>query len=214
MTKIGLTRPSARRKEPTPDEQTQLLLDYGVAAERVHQSVEAVLTEMLLALDGETALDEEIEIVVSSLARLGPKIRDLLQKLDAINFGEAKLTVLGPEYQSQSIQEWRITVRNIADMFLEDIAEKKSDAAAAARGRGVPIGPTPKLSQADVDWIWERREADGWGPDRIVNGLKRDRNIAVGKRTVMRVLGLIKGASPYVPRDNHKYLKRDAERRG
>lgn len=214
MVKIGLTGPSARRQEPTPDEQTQMLLDYGVAAENIHQSVEAVLSEMLLVLDDEAALGEEIEIVVSSLARLGPKIRDLLQKLDAINFGDATLTVLGPEYQSQSIQEWWITVRNIADMFLEDIAEKKSDAAAAARGRGVPLGPTPKLSQADVDWIWERREADGWGPDRIVNGLKRDRNIAVGKRTVMRVLGLIKGALPYVPRDNHKYLKRDAERRG
>lgn len=214
MLKIGLTRPSARRKEPTPDEQTQMLLDYGVAAESIHQSVEAVLTEMLLGLDDEALLGEEIEIVVSSLARLGPKITNLLQRLNTISFGDATLTVLGPEYQSQSVQGWQITVRNIADMFLEDIADKKSEAAAAARGRGVPIGPTPKLSQADVDWIWERREVDGWGPDRIVNGLKRDRNIAVGKRTVMRVLGLIKGASPYVPRDNHKYLKRDAERRG
>lgn len=214
MVKIGLTRPSARKKEPTTDEQTQILLDYGVDAENIHQSVEALLAAMLLALEDEATLDEEIEIVVSSLARLGTKIADLLQRLDAINFGHATLTVLSPVSQTQSVQEWHATVRNIADMFLEDIAEKKSEAAAAARGRGVPIGPTPKLSQADVDWIWQRREADGWGPDRIVNGLKRDRNIAVGKRTVMRVLGLIKGASPYVPRDNHKYLKRDAERRG
>lgn len=103
---------------------------------------------------------------------------------------------------------------NIEDMLLEDIAEKKRDAAAAARERKVPNGPTPKLSQADVDWIWARREQDSWGPDRIVSGLKRDRNIAVSKWTVLRVLGLRKGAKPYVPRDNHKFLRRDAERRG
>jgi len=214
MTKIGLTRPSARKRESTPDEQTQMLLGYGVAADNIHQSVEGVLTEMLLSLDDEAALGGEIEIVVGSLAGLGPKISDLLQMLNAINFGEANLTVLRPEYQTQSIQEWRVTVMNIADMFLEDIAEKKKNAAAAARERKVPIGPTPKLSQADVDWIWARREQDNWGPDRIVSGLKRDRNIAVSKWTVLRVLGLRKGAKPYVPRDNHKYLKRDAERRG
>lgn len=213
MTKIGLTRPSARKIQPTPDEQTQLLLDYGVAAENIHQSVEAVLTEMLLALEDEAALDEEIEIVVSSLSRLGTNVGDLLQRLTTIKFDDANLTVLSPEFQTQSIQEWRATVLNIAEMFLEDIAEKKHDAASAARSREIPIGPTPKLSQADVDWIWARREEDDWGPDRIVSGLKRDRNIAVSKRTVMRVLGLIKGAKPYVPRDNHKYLKRDAERR-
>ncbi|EYT60880.1 helix-turn-helix domain-containing protein [Microbacterium sp. UCD-TDU] len=214
MTKIGLTRPSARRKEPTPDEQTRLLLEYGVAAENIHQSVEAVLTEMVLALNDEAALGGEIEIVVSSLSRLGPKIRDLLEKLDAINFGEAKLTVLGPEYQSQSIQQWRITVRNIADMFFEDIAEKKKDAAAAARERKVPIGPTPKLSTRDVEWIWEQAESSGWGPNRLAKELRRERNISVSYKTVLRVLGRDKGRKPYVPRDNHKFLKRDDERRG
>lgn len=60
MTKIGLTRPSARKNEPITDEQTQILLDYGVAAENIHQSVEAVLTEMLLALEDEAALGQEI----------------------------------------------------------------------------------------------------------------------------------------------------------
>lgn len=52
------------------------------------------------------------------------------------------------------------------------------------------------------------------GADRLVKELKLDRNVSVSKRTVMRVLGLIKGAKPYVPRDNHKYLKHEAERRG
>lgn len=86
MTKIGLKRSSALKKQPKPDEQTQMLFDYGVPAENIHESVDSVLTEVLVGLleDMEAGTDEVPEIVVSSPSSLGTKISDLLQRLSAI----------------------------------------------------------------------------------------------------------------------------------
>lgn len=207
MLKLGLIGPSARRNQPTPDEQAHALISYGVAAGDIHRSDDELLEKVRLS-------GEPVEVVVGSLAGWGRNFTGLLVWLKLLEESEVSITVLAPQRLTLSKDEWFAVMANIVDLQLEGIAERKQDAAAAARSREVPLGPTPKLSQADVDWIWERREQDNWGPDRIVSGLKRDRNIAVSKWTVLRVLGLRKGAKPYVPRDNHKFLRRDAERRG
>lgn len=207
MTKIGLTRPSARKKEPTTDEQTQILLDYGVDAENIYDSK----AELLERLESEA---DPVEVVVSSLSRWGTQFKEKREGLQTLQERSGSLTVLGPQEFTLTGWLWLGVFASEEETWLEGSAGKKRAAADAARSRGVPIGPTPKLSSRDVEWIWARREEENWGPDRIVKGLKQDRNIAVSKRTVMRVLGLIKGAKAYVPRDNHKYLKRDAERRG
>ncbi|WP_292719043.1 hypothetical protein [Microbacterium sp. 13-71-7] len=207
MLKLGLTAPSARTRLPTVDEQTQMLLHYGVSAENIYNSKAELLTRVATETD-------PVEVVVTSLSRWGVQVADRIEGLALLQERSGSLTVLGPTEFTLIGWLWLGVFDSEEDVWLEGIAGKKRGAATAARSREIPIGPTPKLSQADVDWIWTRREEDNWGPDRIVSGLKRDRNIAVSKRTVMRVLGLIKGAAPYVPRDNHKYLKRDAERRG
>ncbi|MEU4014233.1 hypothetical protein AB0E56_03115 [Microbacterium sp. NPDC028030] len=207
MLKLGLIGPSARRNQPTPDEQTHTLIGYGVAPGDIHQSGDELLNKVRLSA-------QPVEVVVGSLAGWGRDFTGLLVWLKLLEESAASITVLAPQRLTLSKDEWFAVMANIVDLQLEGIAERKQDAAAAARSREIPIGPTPKLSQADVDWIWEKREQDNWGPDRIVSGLKRDRNLTVSKWTVLRVLGLRKGAKPYVPRDNHKFLKRDAERRG
>ncbi|MDQ1175413.1 hypothetical protein [Microbacterium sp. SORGH_AS_0421] len=206
MLKLGLIAPSARRNQPTTDEQAHTLVGYGVAAGNIHQSGDELLAEARLST-------EPVEVVVGSLAGWGRNLTGLGVWLRSLEGIEASITILAPQRLTLSKSDWFAVIENIVDLRLEGIAERKQDAAAAARSREIPVGPTPKLSQADVDWVWERREQDNWGPDRIVSGLKRDRNIAVSKWTVLRVLGLRKGAKPYVPRDNHKFLKRDAERR-
>lgn len=207
MLKLGLIGPSARRNQPTPDEQAHTLIGYGVPAGNIHRSDDELLEKVRQSA-------EPVEVVVGSLAGWGRNFTGLLVWLKLLEESEASITVLAPQRLTLSKDEWFAVMANIVDLQLEGIAERKQDATAAARSREIPIGPTPKLSQADVDWIWEKREQDNWGPDRIVSGLKRDRNITVSKWTVLRVLGLRKGAKPYVPRDNHKFLKRDAERRG
>lgn len=205
MLKLGLRANSARKNQPTPDEQSQMLLDYGVPAESIYESKAELVERVASEAD-------PVEVVVSQMAQWGTLLRDRLEGLVLLQERSGSLTVLGPRVCTLTGAIWLGVLASEEDVWLEVRAGKKRDAAAAARSREIPIGPTPKLSQADVDWIWARREEGKWGPDRIVSGLKRDRNIAVSKRTVMRVLGLIKGAKPYVPRDNHKYLKRDAQR--
>lgn len=207
MLKLGLTRPSTRTIQPTPDEQTQMLIDYGVATENIYESK----AELLERVESEA---DPVEVVVSSLSRWGTQFKDKREGLQTLQERSGSLTVLGPQEFTLTGWLWLSVFASEEEVWLEGSAGKKRAAADAARSRGVPIGPTPKLSQADVDWIWAKREQDNWGPDRIVSGLKRDRNISVSKWTVLRVLGLRKGAKPYVPRDNHKFLKRDAERRG
>ena len=207
MLKLGLTRPGARKIQPTPEEQNQMLIDYGVAAGNIYDSK----TELLERVESET---DPVEVVVSSLSRWGTQIKDKIEGLQILQERSSSLKVLGPQEFTLTGRLWLGVFASEEEAWLEGSAGKKRAAADAARSREIPIGPTPKLSQADVDWIWARREQDNWGPDRIVSGLKRDRNIAVSKWTVLRVLGLRKGAKPYVPRDNHKFLKRDAERRG
>lgn len=207
MLKLGLTRPSDRRIQPTPDEQTQMLINYGVAPEDIYDS-KAVLLERV---ESEAV---PVEVVVSSLSRWGTQFKDKRDGVETLQEHSGSLTVLTPQEFTLTGWLWLGVFASEEETWLEGSAGKKKAAADAARSREIPIGPTPKLSQADVDWIWARREQDNWGPDRIVSGLKRDRNIAVSKWTVLRVLGLRKGAKPYVPRDNHKFLKRDAERRG
>lgn len=207
MLKLGLATPSTRKIQPTPDEQIQMLIDHGVAAENIYESK----AELLERVESELG---RVEVVVSSLSRWGTQIKDKREGLQILQERAGSLTVLAPQEFTLTGWLWLGVFASEEEAWLEGSAGKKRAAADAARSRGIPIGPTPKLSQADVDWIWERREQDNWGPDRIVSGLKRDRNITVSKWTVLRVLGLRKGAKPYVPRDNHKFLKRDAERRG
>lgn len=207
MLKLGLARPSTRKIQPTPDEQTQMLIDYGVATENIYESK----AELLERVESEA---DPVEVVVSSLSRWGTQFKDKREGLQTLQGRSGSLTVLGPQEFTLAGWLWLGVFASEEEVWLEGSAGKKRAAADAARSRGVPIGPTPKLSQADVDWIWAKREQDNWGPDRIVSGLKRDRNTSVSKWTVLRVLGLRKGAKPYVPRDNHKFLKRDAERRG
>jgi DNA invertase Pin-like site-specific DNA recombinase len=207
MLKIGLTRPSARKKEPTPDEQARKLVACGVAVENIYGSDDELL-------DRVRSVEGPVEVVVTSLSGWGRNFTDLLVLLSTLVEHEGAITVLGPERLTLSKYQWYAVMANIVDLQLEDIAEKKRDAAAAARERKVPIGPTPKLSTRDVQWIWEQAESNGWGPNRLAKELKRERNISVSYKTVLRVLGRDKGRKPYVPRDNHKFLKRDSERRG
>ena len=88
------------------------------------------------------------------------------------------------------------------------IAERTREGLAAEAARGTPLGPPPKLTSTDVAWIREKNQNEGWGSQRIMKALPQERNVRVSRSTVQKVLGQVKRAKAYVPKDNHKYVKR------
>ncbi|MGO2141460.1 MAG: recombinase family protein [Leucobacter sp.] len=208
MAKIGYRNPSVRSAQPSIEEQTQALRDHGVPEGNIYDS-RAELWERL------AEAKDSVEVVAASLDRWAESPEDALDSLKRLNEHGASLTLLREgitgatpsNFYGKALLQILLSVE---EMKQETIAVKKRNSLLAARKRGTPIGPAPMLSQRDVDWIKERYEVFGWGAHRIAKELPEERNISPSKTTVMRVLGLVKGAKPYVPKDNHKYAKRAA----
>lgn len=208
MAKIGYRNPSVRSAQPTIEEQTQALLDNGVPEGSIYDS-SAALWERLATDPNAT------EVVAVSLDRWAESAEDALGSLKQLNEHGASLTLLREGISGATPSNFfgKALIQillSVEEMKQEVSAVKKRNSLLAARKRGTPIGPAPMLSQRDVDWIVERYEVFGWGAHRIAKELPEERNISPSKTTVMRVLGLVKGAKPYVPKDNHKYTKRAA----
>lgn len=208
MAKFGFRKQSARSTQQSLDEQTQMLLDYGVSEAHIFSS-KAELLERLEKENGAA------EVVVTSLERWSRSPKEAIDSLRELNEHSASLTSLREGLREATADSFgrKLLLQlllSVGEMEQEQNAVKKRDSLAALRKRGTPLGPKPKLSQRDVDWIKERYDVFGWGAQRISKALPDERNVAVSKATVMRVLGLIKGEPPYVPNDNHKYTKRAA----
>ncbi|HJB64627.1 MAG TPA: recombinase family protein [Candidatus Microbacterium pullistercoris] len=223
MKRIGYIRVSTKEQELGLEAQTQQLIDYGVAegdifvdkgvSGTVNSHSEVMAKLMAFVSEHPT----QVEVVVSKLDRWGRDPEDTIEKIKELHKIDGCLTSL-----AESVL--RATPDNAAGMLLirillavaamerERIAERTRDSLEALRKRGVPLGPPPKLTSRDVEWIKERHEVYGWGAQRIAKALPIERNVEVSKITVARVLGQIKGAKPYVPKDNHKYVKRAEER--
>lgn len=128
----------------------------GVSAENIYGSK----VELLERVATET---DPVEVVVSSLSRWGIQVADRFEGLALLQERSGSLTVLSPREFTLIGWLWSGVFESEEDVWLEGIAGKKHSAAVAARSREIPIGPTPKLSTRDVQWIWDQREAYGWG---------------------------------------------------
>ncbi|MFV4914358.1 recombinase family protein [Microbacterium lacticum] len=219
MKRIGYIRVSTKEQELGLEAQTQQLIDYGVAAEDIFVdkgtsgTVNTHSEKMGKLMAFVEEHDGQVEVVVSKLDRRGRDPEDTIAKIKELDKIGGCLTSL-----AESVL--RATPENAAGMLLirillavaamerERIAERTRESLEALRRRGVPLGPTPKLSSRDVEWIKERHELFGWGAQRITKALPIERNVEVSKYTVMKVLGMVKGRGAYVPKDNHKYAKR------
>jgi len=220
MKRMGYIRVSTTEQELGLEAQTQRLVDYGVAEKDIYIDKGVSGTKnthsetMARLMSAVEAHEGEVEVVVSRLDRWGRDPEDTIEKLKELHGLNGCLTSLGenvlratPE-NAAGMMVIRIFLA-VAAMERERIAERTREALAALRKRGVPLGPPPKLSSKDVEWIKEKHEVLGWGAQRIAKALPEERNVEVSKGTVMRVLGQVKGAAPYVPRDNFKYVQRE-----
>lgn len=217
--KIGYIRVSTKDQELGLEAQTQKLIDYGVPEEHIFidkgtSGKNNARSEVMMKLmDFVEAEPKSVEVVVSKLDRWGRNHRD-------VEDGIIALSKVGGSFTSLSEGINQATPDNIVGMLVirimgaisqmerERIAERTSESLDALRKRGVPLGPPPKLTSRDVEWIKDKHELEGWGAQRIAKALPEERNVTVSKITVARVLGQIKGVKPYVPKDNHKYVKR------
>lgn len=221
MRRIGYARVSTKDQELGLEAQIEQLTEYGVPESAIYidrgvSGKKNAHGERMAALLKEVEeSSEEIEVVVTKLDRWG---RNPLEMEEGIN----RLTEMNASFTSLAEGITRANSNNsigmliirifsaVAAMERERIAERTREALAAARRRGVPIGPTPKLSSKDIQWIKQKHE-DGWGAQRISKAIESERNVKVSKSTIVRVLGMDNSRGAYVPRDNFKYEKRDKE---
>ncbi len=93
MLKLGLTAPSTRKIQPTAVEQTQMLIDHGVAPENIYDSK----VELLERVESEA---DPVEVVVSSLSRWGTQFKDKREGIEILQARSGSLTVLTPPRSS------------------------------------------------------------------------------------------------------------------
>lgn len=221
MIRVGYMRVSTKEQELSLEEQRHQLMTYGVAEDRIFidrgvsgkaNGTSQTMLELFAVVEGTT---EEVEVVVTKLDRWG---RNPME----IEHGVKRLSDAGGSFTALAEGITRANDRNTVGMLLirilgaiaamerERIAERTRDSLQALRRRGVPLGAPPKLSSKDVEWI-KQMHAEGWGALKISKAIESERNVKVSKGTVMRVLGM-GAATPYVPKDNHKYVKRVEDR--
>lgn len=221
VTRIGYARVSTKDQELGLDAQKQQLLDYGVNEEHVFVdkgtsgTINAQSPVMEKLLSFVEAQDGTVEVVVSKLDRWGRDPEDVVEGIKKLERIGGCFTSLAEGISmvtpNSSIGMLIIRIMGaIAAMERERIAERTRDSLAELRKRGVPLGPPPKLTSKDVAWIKEQHEVFGLGAQRITKALPIERNVTVSKYTVLKVLGMVSRAKPYVPNDNHKYVAREA----
>ncbi|UCR88077.1 recombinase family protein [Mycetocola spongiae] len=217
--RIGYTRVSTVKQELGLEAQQQQLIGYGVAKENifvdrgVSGTTNAHSKKMNQLMAAVRAHEGKVEVVMAKLDRWGREPEEtiaLLKQLEPISGCLTSLadgvSMVTPKH-SVGMLIIRVMLA-VAAQERDRIAERTREGLAAEAARGTPLGPPPKLTSKDVAWIREKHEKDRWGSQRIMKALPEERNVTVSRYTVQVVLGQVKRAKPYVPKDNHKYVKR------
>ncbi|MDQ0726052.1 recombinase family protein [Microbacterium sp. W4I20] len=219
----GYIRVSTKEQELGLESQFQQLIDYGVKKEDifVDRGVSGTsnfhserMEALMLAVRGDREKhNRKIEVVVAKLDRWGRDPEETIALLKELHVSGACLTSLGENIHMVNPDSGTgmLIVRimlAVAAQERDRIAERTRDSLVAVRARGIPLGPPPKLTSNDVAWIRDKHEKEKWGAKRIAKALPAARNVEVSKYTVQRVLGQVSRATPYVPKDNHKYVAR------
>jgi putative DNA-invertase from lambdoid prophage Rac len=155
--------------------------------------------------------EEEVEVVVAYLDRWGRDPEEAITGVKLLTSMNASFTSLKEHVHCARSDNdtGMLTLRILAAVAGWEkarIQDRTRMALADLKRQNVPLGPSPKLTTADCDWIKQRHFQDGWGYQRIAKAMPEHRNKTVSKSTVMRVLG--KGGKPYVPSDGKTYRKR------
>lgn len=217
MLRLGYVRASTKEQTLSLEEQAHQLQTYGVSPHHIYidagvsgknNATSEVMNELFEFVESS---QNEIEVVVTKLDRWG---RNPIE----VENGVTRLSEAGASFTSLAEGITRANNQNSVGMLLirilgaiaamerERIAERTRESLQALRRRGVPLGAPPKLSSSDIAWVREKRE-QGWGYLKISKAIESERNIKVSKNTIARVFGR-DSDSPYVPRDNHKYVAR------
>lgn len=218
--RIGYARVSTKEQELGLEVQMQQLLDYGIEEKDIFVDKDMSGTEnaysktMANLMDFVKNSESTVEVVVTKLDRWGRDPEDMVGKLKEVSKIGGCLTSLAENIAMVTPDSpvGMLIIRimlAVAAMERDRLAERTREALGALKKRGVPLGPPPKLTSKDVAWIKEQHEVFGLGAQRITKALPIERNVTVSKYTVLKVLGMVSGAKPYVPSDNHKYVKRE-----
>lgn len=217
--KLGYIRVSTAKQELGLEAQRQQLIDYGVEAKNIYEdkgvsgTKNARSKRMTQLMAAVKAHDGKVEVVVAKLDRWGREPEETIALLKELEPIGGCLTSLadGVSMVTPKNSVGMLIIRvmlAVAAQERDRIAERTREGVAAVRARGVPLGPPPKLTSNDVAWIRAKHEQERWGAQRIAKALPAERNVEVSKYTVQKVLGQISRATPYVPKDNHKYVAR------
>lgn len=99
--------------------------------------------------------EEQACLVVSKLDRLGRSVVDVLNVFEQVKECGAKIKVLdmGIDTGTPTGELMLTILAGFAQFERRMISQRTKDALAAAREKGVQLGPPPKLSQHDMDSI-------------------------------------------------------------